>query len=64
MDKKDLHSFFYTMKNNSEELENENMIEVFDSCNITTLDIKRIFRYLDRSIKSVEASEEMLSLEE
>lgn len=64
MDKKDLHSFFYTMKNNTEELDNENMIEVFDNCNITTLDIKRIFRYLDRSIKSIESSEELVTFEE
>jgi transcription elongation factor GreA-like protein len=64
MDKKDLHSFFYTMKNNTEELDNENMIEVFDNCNITTLDIKRIFRYLDRSIKSIESSEDLVTFDE
>ena len=64
MDKKDLHSFFYSMKNNFDEIENESMMELFDNCNVTPLDIKRIFRYLDRSIKSIESCEEIHTLEE
>lgn len=58
MDKKDLHSFFHSLKNNFDEIENESIMELFDNCNVTPLDIKRIFRYLDRSIKSIDISEE------
>lgn len=59
MDKKDLHSFFYSMKNSSDEIDNSELVEIFDNCNITTLDIKRIFRYLDRSIKNIDPIEEI-----
>ena len=59
VDKKDLHSFFYSMKNSSDEIDNSELVEIFDNCNITTLDIKRIFRYLDRSIKNIDPIEEI-----
>jgi len=57
MDKNDLYAFFYTLKNSPDNhpLTNEIMLELFNNCNINTLDVKRIFRYLDRSIKCVES---------
>jgi len=57
MDKKDLYSFFYDMKNSIHDTENERLVELTDNFNITSLDIKRIYRYLDRSIKCVECDE-------
>jgi DNA polymerase III delta prime subunit len=58
MDKKDLYSFFCNMKNNEDQMDSTEMMELFDNCDITTLDIKRIFRYLDRSVKNTLPVEE------
>ena len=54
MDKKDLHAFFYNMRNKPLEESTETTNDLFNNYNITTLDIKRIYRYLDRSIKTIE----------
>jgi len=58
MEKKDLYAFFYTLKQNQDDNSTEEiMLELFNNCNISALDIKRIFRYLDRSIKCVETDQ-------
>jgi hypothetical protein len=62
MDKKDLISFFrelqfYLGKNFTENQEIMNEIEKkFETYNINKLDIKRIYRYLDKNIKKTDLS--------
>jgi hypothetical protein len=50
MDKKDLFSFFLDLKNKQDDMSCE-IIEIFDNCDITKLDINRIYRYIDKYIK-------------
>jgi SpoVK/Ycf46/Vps4 family AAA+-type ATPase len=50
MDKKDLFSFFLNLRNNLDDANTE-LVEMFDNCDITKLDINRIYRYLDKYIK-------------
>ena len=50
MDKKDLFSFFLDLKNKQDDISCE-IMEIFDNCDITKLDINRIYRYIDKYIK-------------
>jgi hypothetical protein len=50
MDKKDLFSFFLDLRNKQDDNSIE-MMEIFDNCDITKLDINRIYRYIDKYIK-------------
>jgi len=50
MDKKDLFSFFLDLKNKQNDMSDE-IMEIFDNCDITKLDINRIYRYIDKYIK-------------
>jgi len=57
MDKKDLFAFFQELrlfygKEFYNSLEKLNQVEqIFESCNINKLDIKRMYRYLDKNVK-------------
>ena len=57
MDKKDLLSFFQELRlYNGEEFYNQvekinDIMKIFENYNITKLDIKRIYRYLDKNVK-------------
>jgi hypothetical protein len=48
MDKKDLFGFFIELKNNHEDNE---IITLLDSYDISKLDINRIYRYIEKYIK-------------
>ena len=48
MDKKDLFCFFYELKNKYHE---DQIINLFENYEITKLDIKRVYRYLEKYIK-------------
>ena len=62
MDKKDLFSFFFELKNNSED-ENQQLL-LFENFEITKLDINRIYRYIDKYTKeNVEECEEVFENE-
>jgi hypothetical protein len=50
MDKKDLFSFFLDLRTKQDDNNNE-IMEIFDNCEITKLDINRIYRYIDKYIK-------------
>jgi len=50
MDKKDLFSFFLELRNKQDD-NNTEIMEIFDNCEITKLDINRIYRYIDKYIK-------------
>jgi hypothetical protein len=50
MDKKDLFSFFLELRNKQDD-NNTEIMEIFDNCDITKLDINRIYRYIDKYIK-------------
>jgi hypothetical protein len=50
MDKKDLFSFFLELRNKQDD-SNTEIMEIFDNCEITKLDINRIYRYIDKYIK-------------
>jgi dephospho-CoA kinase len=50
MDKKDLFSFFLDLRSKQDDNNNE-IMEIFDNCEITKLDINRIYRYIDKYIK-------------
>ena len=53
MDKKDLFSFFLDLKNkqNDNITNDTNIMDLFINCEITKLDIQRIYRYLDKYTK-------------
>jgi hypothetical protein len=51
MDKKDLFSFFLELRNKQDD-NNTEIMEIFDNCEITKLDINRIYRYIDKYIKA------------
>ncbi len=51
MDKKDIQSFFLSLKK-SHEVISDATVELFDNCEITKLDINRMYRYLDKCIQS------------
>ena len=50
MDKKDLFSFFLDLRSKQDD-NNTEIMEIFDNCEITKLDINRIYRYIDKYIK-------------
>jgi len=50
MDKKDLFSFFLDLRSKQDD-NNIEIMEIFDNCDITKLDINRIYRYIDKYIK-------------
>lgn len=50
MDKKDVQSFFISIQDKQEE-NNEIYLEMFDNCNISKLDINRMYRYLNKCIQ-------------
>ena len=50
MDKKDLFSFFLDLRSKQDDINSE-IMEIFDNCEITKLDINRIYRYIDKYIK-------------
>ena len=58
MDKKDVQSFFSNMKNINETVD-DITLEPFDNCEISKLDINRMFRYLDKCIQTPSTIEEM-----
>jgi DNA polymerase III delta prime subunit len=56
LDKKDMITMFhelrlYFKKNSSQKFENINIDDIFENYNIKKLDIKRLYRYLDKNIK-------------
>ena len=67
MDKKDLIAYFqefrshYGLQNNDEFINNINIMnaleKMFETYEITKLDIKRIYRYIDRNVKKVDIKE-------
>jgi hypothetical protein len=67
MDKKDLIAYFqefrshYGLQNNDEFITNINIMntleKMFETYEITKLDIKRIYRYIDRNVKKVDIKE-------
>ena len=67
MDKKDLIAYFqefrshYGLQNNDEFVNNINIMnsleKMFETYEITKLDIKRIYRYIDRNVKKVDIKE-------
>jgi Lhr-like helicase len=70
MDKKDLLAFFQEIrlfhgKDFLSQNEKINAVEqMFDNYNIDKLDIKRIYRYLDKNVKKDIVSEEESDIEE
>ena len=58
MDKKDVQSFFSNMKSINETVD-DITLEPFDNCEISKLDINRMFRYLDKCIQTPSTIEEM-----
>ena len=58
MDKRDIQSFFSNMKT-SNDIVDENALELFDNCEISKLDINRMYRYLDKCIQTPSSIEEM-----
>lgn len=57
MDKKDVQSFFIDIKRTGE-INDDIITELFDNCDISLLDIKRMYRYLDRCIQNTVINEE------
>jgi hypothetical protein len=67
MDKKDLIAYFqefrshYGLQNNDDFINNINIMnaleKMFETYEITKLDIKRIYRYIDRNVKKVDIKE-------
>ena len=52
MDKKDLFSFFFDLKNKyANDATNANITEMFINCDVSKLDIQRIYRYIDKYTK-------------
>jgi hypothetical protein len=57
MDKKDLLSFFQELRlQHGEDFYNQvekmnDIMKIFENYNVTKLDIKRIYRYLDKNVK-------------
>jgi DNA polymerase III delta prime subunit len=49
MDKKDLFGFFIELKTNN--INDNDIIKLFENCDIGKLDINRIYRYIDKYIK-------------
>jgi hypothetical protein len=57
MDKKDLFAFFLELKNKYEsEPVSSSVVDLFVNCEISKLDIQRMYRYIDKYIK-VDADE-------
>ena len=62
MDRKDLISFFQElrMKHGPEFMEDANFIEkLFEGTEVGKLDIKRMYRYLDKNVKKMAIDEEI-----
>jgi len=59
MDKRDVHGLFTNMKSQNKDIDNETL-EMFDNCNISKLDINRMYRYLDKCIQNTNVGEETL----
>lgn len=57
MDKKDVQSFFIDIKRTGE-INDDIITELFDNCDISKLDINRMYRYLDRCIQNTVINEE------
>ena len=57
MDKKDVQSFFIDIKR-SGEINDDTITELFDNCDISKLDINRMYRYLDRCIQNTVVTDE------
>jgi DNA polymerase III delta prime subunit len=52
MDKKDLFSFFFDIKTKyANDATNSNVMDMFINCDVTKLDIQRIYRYIDKYTK-------------
>lgn len=63
MDKRDIQSFFIDMKTTTESLDDKTM-ELFETSDISKLDINRMYRYIDKCIQSSNTSlEENMVLE-
>ena len=60
MDKKDLFSFFLELKNN---LDDNQLLLLFENYEITKLDINRIYRYLDKYTKENAADENEVEID-
>lgn len=58
MDKRDVQSFFSNMKA-SNDIVDDNALELFDNCEISKLDINRMYRYLDKCIQTPSTIEEI-----
>ena len=62
MDKKDMIAFFQELRLYMEhEIENnpEILEEIFENCNVNKLDIKRIYRFLDKNVKKENIIEDL-----
>ena len=59
MDKKDMFAFFLDIKNKHNDAE---MLDLFENCDISKLDINRIYRYLDKYIKENADSDDDVSV--
>jgi hypothetical protein len=57
MDKKDLLAFFQEMRLFNKHAEDESILENY---NITKLDVRRMYRYLDKNVKKENIDDEML----
>lgn len=58
MDKRDVQSFFSNMKTINETVD-DIILEPFDNCDISKLDINRMYRYLDKCIQTPASVEEL-----
>jgi hypothetical protein len=59
MDKKDMFAFFLDIKKKHSDAE---LIDLFDNCDISKLDINRMYRYLDKYIKENADSDDDVSV--
>ena len=59
MDKKDMFAFFLTIKNKHNDTE---LGDLFENCDISKLDINRMYRYLDKYIKENADSDDDVSV--
>ena len=59
MDKKDMFAFFLNIKNKHNDSE---LLDLFENCDITKLDINRMYRYLDKYTKENADSDDDISI--
>ena len=59
MDKKDMFSFFLDIKKKHNDSE---LVDLFENCDVSKLDINRIYRYLDKYIKEDAVSDDEYSV--